>query len=140
MKALAILPLFAALASAATAPVIWDASDPVALNYAVWVRKAGETNWTWTASTSQNFYRIDGLSVGMWEAQVTAIGIEGIHSEPSNTLIFAVPEWQNGPANLRLKVAVQTTETPDVEASWQNYAVTYLDGAAERQFIRAVFQ
>lgn len=136
MKTILSIFLLCLPVQSAIVPLIWDHSHPQSLSYAVWAREAGTQAWQWHFSTSGNTFDYEGLAPGVWEFRVTGIMTSGVHTEPTDPLTVVIPEDQQGPANLRMRVAVQAS---DDMKDWKTVAVTYT-GDMDRKFFRVAFE
>lgn len=73
------------------------------------------------------------LTPGRHEVFLTAFSAEGINSDPTDPVVFTVPEKPQG---LKIKVVFQTS---DNLRDWAPLAVAYVDSGSSRQFIRPYF-
>ena len=136
MKNILALRFLGTALRAGMAPVIWDASFPPAEAYAVWIREAGTQPWIWRVTSSQPEARLEGLTPGIWEVQVTAI-YGDYHSDPTNTITLTVPEFLPAPQNLRPGHRVDLQISNDMN-HWVAVASVPVPDA-DRLFARAVF-
>lgn len=115
---MALLVLIASCsASASQIPLEWDTpeSSPVAItNYTLRIASVSDTNVVLRLETGTNRTFMATLAAGSWQAWVTATGLNGLTSDPSNVVPIVVPP----PPVLRLKIQ----GAAKLDGPWTNFA------------------